>query len=373
MAKILAAALALSVVGVRMTASLRTSSSAAAFQERIFENKIPSHIPIKIKIKKEKEKSFKDLKNEKWLREFELELTNTGDRPIYFLYITMDTDVKFDRVGPEIVFPLTYGRAQLGDIVTKATSDDVAIKPGETIILTAGNGTAWEQAVRENRWPESTKFSAEIQVLSFGDGTGYFGTELYPPPGRPRAVGNMPVSGMSVVGILMTASLRTSSSATFQERIFENKIPSHIPLKIKIKKENEESFKDLKNEKWLRGFELELTNTGDKPIYFVHIIMGTNVKVDNGLEMVYPLTYGRAQLGDIVSKATSDDSPINPGETIVLQIREAPYWEKGVREGWWPQATKFTASIQVLSFGDGTGYFGTQLYPPAETESSRKR
>lgn len=169
---------------------------------------------------------------------------------------------------------------------------------------------------------------------------------------------------LSVVGILMTASLRISSSASFPERIFENKIPSHIPLKIKIKKEKEESFKDLKNEQWLRGFELELTNTGDKPIYFVHIIMGTNVKVDDGLEMVYPLTYGRAQLGDIVSKATSDDSPIKPGETIVLQIREAPYWEKGVREGRWPQATKFTASIQVLSFGDGTGYFGTELYPP---------
>jgi hypothetical protein len=52
-------------------------------------------------------------------------------------------------------------------------------------------------------------------------------------------------------------------------------------------------------------------------------------------------------------------------ETIVLQIRAAPYWGKGVREGRWPQATKFTARIQVLSFGDGTGYFGTELYPPA--------
>jgi hypothetical protein len=170
---------------------------------------------------------------------------------------------------------------------------------------------------------------------------------------------------LSVVGILMMASLRTSSSAAFQERIFENKIPSHILIKIKIKKEKEQSFKDLENEKWLRGLELELTNTGDKPIYFVYLTMGTNVKVDNGLEMVYPLTYGRAQLGDIVSKATSDDSHINPGETIVLQIGEAPYWEKGVREGRWPQATKFTARIQVLSFGDGTGYFGTELYPPA--------
>jgi hypothetical protein len=34
---------------------------------------------VKIKIKKEKDLSIKDLKTEKWLSEFELELTNTGD------------------------------------------------------------------------------------------------------------------------------------------------------------------------------------------------------------------------------------------------------------------------------------------------------
>src|SRR5215211_7622415 len=92
LAKSLAAALALSVVVFLMIASLQSSSSAA-LQERIFENKIPAHIPIKIKIKKEKETSFKDLKNEKWLREFELEVTNTGDKSIYYLEIIMDTGV----------------------------------------------------------------------------------------------------------------------------------------------------------------------------------------------------------------------------------------------------------------------------------------
>lgn len=185
-------------------------------------------------------------------------------------------------------------------------------------------------------------------------------------PNNPNALAKTLAAALVllVVGVLMLASRLTSSSAAFQERSFENKIPSHIPLKIKIKKEKEQSFKDVKNEEWLREFELELTNTGDKPIYFLYITMGTNVKVDNGLEMVYPLTYGRAQLGDIVTKATSDDVPIKPGETIYLQIGEVPYWEKGVREKRWPQSTKFTAKIQVLSFGDGTGYFGTELYPP---------
>lgn len=189
LAKTLATALVMLGVGI-LIVSLRQTSSSAALQERIFENKVPVHIPIKIKIKKEKEQSFKDLKNEKWLREFELEVTNTGDKPIYFLYIMLSTNVKDKEDGLELMYPLTYGRAELGDIVTKATRDDIPIKPGETQILSLGEVPVWEQGVREKRWPQSTKFTAEIQSLSFGDGTGYFGTQPYPRTERRQATLN---------------------------------------------------------------------------------------------------------------------------------------------------------------------------------------
>ncbi|HEX6044044.1 MAG TPA: hypothetical protein VFZ22_06110 [Pyrinomonadaceae bacterium] len=185
---------------------------------------------------------------------------------------------------------------------------------------------------------------------------------------KPNALAQILAAALviSVIGALMTGSRLISSSAAFQERVFENKIPSYIPIKIKIKKEKEQSFKDLKNEKWLREFELEVTNTGDKPIYFLYIMLGTNVKDrEDGLELMYPLTYGRAELGSIVTKATSDDAPIKPGETQILRLGEVPVWEQGVRKKRWPQSTKLTAEIQLLSFGDGTGYFGTQPYPPA--------
>jgi len=177
------AAVLVRAVRVLIMASFLTSTGTAQ-QERVFENTIPAHIPIKIKIKKEKEQSFKDLKNEKWLREFELEVTNTGDRPIYYLEIVMDTDVKFQGSGPEIVFPLRYGRPELGDIVTKATNDDVPIKPGETIVLTTRQADLWEKGIREKLYTDATKFKAVIQVLSFGDGTGYWPTELYTPADR---------------------------------------------------------------------------------------------------------------------------------------------------------------------------------------------
>ena len=157
-----------------------SSSEARKQGERAFENAIPEDVPIKIKIKKEKEKAFKDLQNEKWVREFELELTNTGDKPIYFLYLTLVTDV---RVGGErLVFPLVYGRLELGDIVSKATPDDNAIGPGESHVfkIHPGQIRPWEKAVRDKHNPEATKIRAELQSLSFGDGTGYFGNQPYP-------------------------------------------------------------------------------------------------------------------------------------------------------------------------------------------------
>src|SRR2546421_11374514 len=54
--------------------------------KRLFENRVPEHLPIKVKIKRDKESSFRDLNNENWARDFELEVKNIGDKPIYTLY-----------------------------------------------------------------------------------------------------------------------------------------------------------------------------------------------------------------------------------------------------------------------------------------------
>lgn len=222
LAQAAATALVFSVVSVLRT-GLQLTSTSAAFQERAFENKIPPHIPIRIKIKKEKVDSFKDLRNEKWLREFELEVTNTGDKPIYFLYIMLSHNVKDKEDGVELMYPLTYGRAELGDIVTKASNDDIPIKPGETQILKLSDVPAWEQGVREKRWPQSTKFTAEIQSLSFGDGTGYFGTKPYPPTGKRQATTSQPESPKARTGPserLTSKSTPTASSPIFNQPTF---------------------------------------------------------------------------------------------------------------------------------------------------------
>src|SRR5215213_10451803 len=127
--KTIAFVLVLSLVGFLLMASGPTSGGAAV-QERILDNEVRQHLPIRVKIKKEKEESFKDLKNAKWVREFEIEVTNTSDKPIYFLYINLVTDVKFG--GKALIFNLHYGRPELGDVVSKALPDDAPIKPKET-------------------------------------------------------------------------------------------------------------------------------------------------------------------------------------------------------------------------------------------------
>ena len=52
--------------------------------------------------------------------------------------------------GFRIVFPLTYGRTELGDIRTKAEATDIPIKLGESVSLKIHSGQleAWDFARR---------------------------------------------------------------------------------------------------------------------------------------------------------------------------------------------------------------------------------
>ncbi|HKV36639.1 MAG TPA: hypothetical protein VJP89_20020 [Pyrinomonadaceae bacterium] len=169
---------------------------------------------------------------------------------------------------------------------------------------------------------------------------------------------------VSVIGVLIIASRPTLSSAAWQERILDSSVKQDVPIKIKIKKDKEESFKDLKNKKWVREFELEITNTSDKPIYYISIDLVTDVKTQ-GTPLIFSLQYGRLELADLSTKARPDDIPIKPKETYVFKLHQGqiPAWEKSVSEGRHADATKLLLALQEISFGDGTGYLGNTPYP----------
>jgi hypothetical protein len=145
---------------------------------------IPKHLPIKVKIKKAKEKAFKDLKNEKWLRDFELEVTNTGDKPIYFLSLAISLPEITASDGVGIAFSLHYGSRQLVDIETKAGPDDIPIKPGETHVFSFSDliVQSWERFRQREKKPDAKKLILHFQILSFGDGTGFMSTSGIPIP-----------------------------------------------------------------------------------------------------------------------------------------------------------------------------------------------
>jgi len=151
-------------------------------EKRELEDGIPKNVPIKVKVRSEKEKSFKDLKNEKWLRDFELEVTNTSNKPIYFLELWLmlpDTKTENNR---QLAFSLRYGRADFIDFDTIPVVDDVPIQPNETYTFTIPKGKqdAWQRFKLRRKESDPKKVKIEFVQLSFGDGSGFSGGEAYP-------------------------------------------------------------------------------------------------------------------------------------------------------------------------------------------------
>ena len=155
--------------------------------ERQIENTIPKHVPIDVKLTKKKEKNWKDLKNENWAQDFELEITNTGDRPIYAFYLLVlfdvPTYVQDQVVDDQFVAPIRFGRAEIHDPRVKPKADDVPIKPSEsmTFKIHPNQLLAWDKNRGHGR-RSPTKAQIKLEWLNFGDGTGLVTNEGVPFP-----------------------------------------------------------------------------------------------------------------------------------------------------------------------------------------------
>jgi hypothetical protein len=163
-------------------------------EERQLEDTTPKHVGIRVKIKKEKEKSFKELNNAKWLRELEIEVTNTGTKPIYFLAMGL---LLPENRGPDnnlIGWSLLYGRSDLVDVTAPLKPTDVPIKPGETHVFTIAERfvTAWEGMEREGEVTQPKRVQVVFQLVNFGDGTGFWGGTAAPLPHPKKSSRNAP-------------------------------------------------------------------------------------------------------------------------------------------------------------------------------------
>ena len=150
-----------------------------------------------------------------------------------------------------------------------------------------------------------------------------------------------------------------------EEREIEDKIPKHLPLKVKLKKEKEAKVKDFKNDAWLFDFELEVTNTSEKPIYFLNMYVLFPEFVENGGIKGIPLRYGKMDFIRHDTRPLPDDVPIKPGETCTFKIpdQDLQAWSNRKAAGLARNPRKLRLIFASLSFGDGTGFGGTTGLP----------
>jgi hypothetical protein len=157
---------------------LVSGTAQSAQEERELEDRIPKHLPIQVKVK--------NLNARKWTSEIEVEVKNTGDKPIYFLMFSIFfVDVKMEN-GDDIGFPLVYGRPELYSIDNRAATEDVPIRPGETHVFKAPGPLAegWEKFRAKRDMAHPKKIGLRFRALNHGDGTGFRTTGGIPAPKR---------------------------------------------------------------------------------------------------------------------------------------------------------------------------------------------
>ena len=162
----------------------RSGRVSQSLNERTVEDKIPKHVPIRIKLNAKAEKAFKDIDNPKWLGDFELQVTNTSDKPIYFLEIWLILPDFINGDGRPDGFTLRRGRMEFIYFDTLATPADTPIQSGETYTLKIPNDErrGWEQHKVRDNVPNPMKVQIVFVQLSFGDGSGFNGTDAKPYP-----------------------------------------------------------------------------------------------------------------------------------------------------------------------------------------------
>ena len=167
--------LAVCVTGLVFTARSRA-------QEREFKNTIPAHVPVKVKLKNEEK--FKKLENAEWARDLEVEVRNTGTKPIYFLYMVVRMPEMTDEYGHAAAFQFHYGRKALVSFGEEVLPEDVPILPGESVTLKVSETQlkGFEQIRHKEKTDKPKKVEFYMQLINYGDRTGFQGKD-----GTPRS------------------------------------------------------------------------------------------------------------------------------------------------------------------------------------------
>ena len=133
----------------------------------------------------------------------------------------------------------------------------------------------------------------------------------------------------------------------------KNKIHKDVPLKIEVENAN--------SEKWVNELEIKVTNTGEKPIYYLYFLLVIDdVKNEEGVDIGFTFTFGDGRNYSRDELARPTDASIKPNQSHTFKINEkvAKRWEVGKSRNSFiePKAAYFR--LGWISFGDGTARDG---------------
>jgi hypothetical protein len=221
----------------------------------------------------------RNLESDTWHQDLQIEVKNISTKSIYSIlaYLSFPEHRPGNR---DTGITMHFGERKYIDIRRVGDPQDQHLNPGDTYIFTIEK--QYKKGLKRQHEMVAEEFKTlelHFGVISFGDGTGFEVSDFS--DYRSIRIPPQLTSHHSESPRLRTRYLRqqpaTSVEIEFlraqelekEERQLEDAIPKHVPIKVKIKAEKEKAFKDLHNEKWLRDLEIEVTNTGTKPIYFL--------------------------------------------------------------------------------------------------------
>jgi hypothetical protein len=143
-----------------------TAQNQGKAERKIF-RKLPAHLPLKVEVR--------NLDEDTWADDLEIEVWNTSNKPIYFLdFFVVTPEIKSES-GDAYGFAFKYGRIQFVSFLEPVQPDDVPIKPGESHIfkIRPQEIEGWKKAKQAKGLADPTKLELIFGGLNYGDGTGY--------------------------------------------------------------------------------------------------------------------------------------------------------------------------------------------------------
>jgi hypothetical protein len=167
--------------------------------------------------------------------------------------------------------------------------------------------------------------------------------------------------------LIIIASATAAVGQDLSPRLI-SKVPKHLPLKIAIA--------DGGGENVLNDLSIKVTNSGEKPIYYLKFFVSTleDFRSPNGRQYVFPLKYGRNELVTFTEKATTADIPLNLNESVTFNVNrnEIRNFNETLKQNFRAAPARYQLEFQFLSFGDGTGFWGDKgsAFPSKKQELS---